>query len=162
MDVSFYQAYRYDLGDGLDHKAYQGVADHEPPLLKTPEGESEFQKDQYGFVAASDDKHMVNDVVEGFPYQRFDFAINEEIGDTKTVEVVWEGHSLPDRRVTMYAWNYQTNAWQEVASAISETEEDFELRGDLNVTDMVRDQKASIMIQDLFLLQKNMILVLHG
>ena len=92
---------------------------------------------------------MVNDAVEGFPYQRFDFVINEEIGDAKTVEVVWEGHSLPDRRVTMYAWNYKTNAWQEVASAISETEEDFELRGDLIVADMVRDQKASIMVQDL-------------
>ncbi len=149
MDVSFYQAYRYDFADGLDHTANQGVADREPPLVKTPEGETEFQEDQYDSVAASDDKHMVNDAAQGFPYQRFDFVINEEIGDAKTVEVVWEGHSLPDRRVTMYAWNYNTSTWQKVASAISETEEDFELRGDLAVADMVRDQKASIMIQDL-------------
>ncbi len=85
MDVSFYQAYRYDLTDGLDHKAYQGVADREPPLVKTPEGETEFQEDQNDSVATSDDKHMVNDAVEGFPYQRFDFVINEDIGDAKTV-----------------------------------------------------------------------------
>ncbi|MFK9093877.1 metallophosphoesterase [Bacillus salipaludis] len=149
LDVSFYQAYRYDFADGLDHKAYQGVADREPPLVKTPEGENEFQKDQYDFIAASDDKHLVNDAVEGFPYQRFDFVIKEDTSNAKTVEAVWEGHSLPDRRVTMYAWNYNTGAWQEVSSAISETEKDFELRGELIVKDMVRDQKASIMIQDL-------------
>ena len=145
MDVSFYQAYRYDLTDGLDHKAYQGVADREPPLVKAPEGETEFQEDQYDSVATFDDKHMVNDAVQGFPYQRFDFVINEEIGDAKTVEVVWEGHS-PNRRVTMYAWIIKQLLGGSRVS-ISETEEDFKLRGDLIVADMVRDQKASIMIQ---------------
>ena len=149
MDVKFLKAYRYDFTNGLNHLAYTGAADREPPLVKTPEGEEVFAPEQYESVAKYDDEYMVTDAVEEFPYQRFEFTINEDVMDARSVDVVWEGHSLPGRRVTMYAWNHKTEQWQELSSKVSETEEDFELKGELNVADMVKDQTASIMIQDL-------------
>lgn len=149
LDVTFLKAYRYDFTDGLAHKAYAGAADTEPPLVMVPEGEVNFDAEQLEAIASDDGRHMTNQAIEQFPYQRFDMVINDDLSSARTVEAVWEGHSLPGRRVTMYAWNFATEKWQELASKVSESEADFTLRGDINVLDMVRDNKASLMVQDL-------------
>jgi hypothetical protein len=148
MDVTFYKAYKHDFAGDSDIKAYSNSTDREPPLELVPAGESEFSTDAVSNVKEKDGKYFVTDSDGQFPYHRFDFTLTDELAPEDEVEVVWDGHSLSDRQVTMYTWNYNTNKWVRATSGIGS--QDFQLKAKVNVGDMVKDKVLHVLIQDLF------------
>jgi len=148
MDVGFYKAYKYDFAGDSQISAYSNKTDREPPLELVPSGEEAFSSDAIAKVKEKDSQYFVNDTNGEFPYHRFDFTIDEKLSPNDEVEVVWNGHSLEGRQVTMYTWNYKTQKWERATSGIGS--EDFQLKAKVNVGDMVRDNVLHVLIQDLF------------
>ncbi|MFK7696813.1 lamin tail domain-containing protein [Paenibacillus sp. HJGM_3] len=150
MDVTFYQAYKYDFAGASASAihAYSNSTDREPPLELAPEGETPFSADAIANVKEQDGKYFVTDSPGQFPYHRFDFTLEEDPAADDEVEVTWNGHSLPGRQVTMYTWNYKTKKW--VWAASGNGDKDFELKAKVNAGDMVKDRVLHVLIQDLF------------
>lgn len=148
MDVSFYKAYKHDFAGDSKIQAYSNSVDREPPLELVPSGEEAFSNEAITKVKEKDGQYFATDSDGQFPYHRFDFTIKEELSPEDEVEVVWDGHSLSDRQVTMYTWNFNTNKWERATSGIGS--EDFQLRAKVNIGDMVRDNVLHVLIQDLF------------
>ncbi|NHN34026.1 metallophosphoesterase [Paenibacillus agricola] len=144
LEVSFYKARRYDLNGSVNHEALIHAVDREPPLVLVPEGETAMTTEQRALVATRDQQYLVNDNKEKFPYHRFTFEIgNDPLTDS---EVVWTGHSLPDRLVTMYIWNFETLVWEDADS--NRGTEDFTLKGRIKPASMVRNGKVEVLVQD--------------
>ncbi|MFD0680569.1 MULTISPECIES: S-layer homology domain-containing protein [unclassified Paenibacillus] len=149
LNATFLKANKYDFKDGLSHKAYTNATNMEPPLELTPAGEKLLTSDQIQAISAPDGQYMITDDTEKFPYQRYEFIINEQLMSAKTVDAIWKGHSLPGRRVALYGFNHTTSQWQELDWKIAQDENDFTLKGAISVADMVRDHKANVIVQDL-------------
>lgn len=147
LDVTFYEGKRYDFAAGSEIAAFSNATDREPPLEMVPAGETTFTGNDKTAVASRDASYMVTNHTEKFPYQRFDFTIDRELAPGDEIEIVWQGHSLPGRQVTVYTWNYNTGKWERGAAGIGA--EDFELRVKLNADDMVRDGVVHVLVQDL-------------
>ncbi|TCN01049.1 S-layer family protein [Paenibacillus sp. BK033] len=147
MDVSFREAYRYNYSNRTDIAGFSNSTDREPPLELNPAGETAVSAEAVNQVKAVDGSYFVTDADGLFPYQRYDFKLDQEPVDIANVEVVWKGHSLPDRQVTLYAWNYNTNKWVRAASGVGA--EDFELKAKVSASDMVRDKTIHVLVQDL-------------
>jgi hypothetical protein len=144
LDVSFYKARRYDLSGSGKHEALSHAVDREPPLVLVPQGESVMTDEQRALVATKDQQYLVNDNKEKFPYHRFTFEVgNDPLTDS---EVVWTGHSLPERLVTMYIWNFDTLVWEDIDS--NRGSEDFTLKGRIKPAQMVRSGKVEVLVQD--------------
>ncbi|WP_311764929.1 metallophosphoesterase [Paenibacillus agricola] len=144
LEVSFYKARRYDLNGPGKHEALSHAVDREPPLVLVPEGETTMTNEQRALVATRDQQYLVNDNKEKFPYHRFTFEVgNDPLIDS---EVVWTGHSLPDRLVTMYIWNFDTLEWEDVDS--NKGTEDFTLKGRIKAEQVVRSGKVEVLVQD--------------
>lgn len=148
MNVDFYKAYKYDFVGDSTISAYSNSTDREPPLELVPSGEEAFSNDAISKVKEKDGQYFVTDAEGKFPYHRFDFTIDEELSSDDEVEVVWEGHSLEGRQVTMYTWNYNTQKWERATAGMGS--KDFKLKAKVNVGDMVRDNVLHVLIQDLF------------
>ncbi|WP_147381820.1 S-layer homology domain-containing protein [Paenibacillus nanensis] len=147
LNVTFYEGERYDFGLGGEIDAFSNATDREPPLELVPAGESAFTEEDKALVASRDGSYMVTNHTEKFPYQRFDFTIDRELAAGDEIEIVWQGHSLPGRQVTVYTWNYNTGKWERGAAGIGA--EDFELRAKLDADNMVKDGVVHVLVQDL-------------
>ncbi|WP_052475880.1 metallophosphoesterase [Cohnella kolymensis] len=147
LDVTFLQGYRTDLKERASNKAFVNTTDREPPLEMEAAGEKEFADDQYASVEAKDGKYLTTNSKDKFPYHRFDLKLEQDLSDIEDVEVMWEGHSLPHRQVTLYTWNFNTKQW--VAGARGMGDKDFTLKAKVNVEDMVRDNVVHVLVQDL-------------
>ncbi|CAM4030592.1 hypothetical protein L1N85_06415 [Paenibacillus alkaliterrae] len=99
------------------------AVDREPPLELNPAGETAFSEGAEGKVKEKDGEYFVTDAEGMFPYHRFNFKLDKAPAATDEVKVVWEGHSLPGRQVTMYTF----------------------------AGDMVRNKQIHVLIQDLLL-----------
>lgn len=146
MDVTFYKGYRADMTNTAN-KAFVHAADREPPLELNPAGQQLFTEEAYEAVRKKDGNYFTTDDTEAFPYHRFDLKLENDLTDVEHVEVVWQGHSLPGRQVTLYTWNHNTQQW--VAGASGMGEQDFTLRASVNVADMVKDGVINVLVQDL-------------
>ncbi|UUZ92741.1 metallophosphoesterase [Paenibacillus sp. P25] len=147
LDVTFYKAYQYDFTDDTAKQAYSNLADREPPLELAPAGETPFSPEAKAAVKAVDGQYFTTDSDEKSPYQRFDFTVADDLTGIDQVEVVWRGHSKPERQVTLYTWNNHTGKWQAAASGMGT--EDFTLKANVSVADMVKDGKIHVLVQDL-------------
>lgn len=147
MDVSFREAYRYNYSNRSDIEGFSNSTDREPPLELSPAGETAVSAEAINQVKNVDGTYFVTDADGLFPYQRYDFKLDQEPGDIANVEVVWKGHSLPDRQVTLYTWNYNTNKWVRATSGVGA--EDFELKVTVSAADMVKDKTIHVLVQDL-------------
>ncbi|MFD0675385.1 MULTISPECIES: metallophosphoesterase [unclassified Paenibacillus] len=144
MKVSFYKAKRYDLAQsGGIHESYAHAVDREPPLTLIPSGETVLTPQDRELVATRDGKYLLNNDKENFPYHRFSFNVGSSL--PKDAEAVWTGHSLPDRLVTMYLWNYEKAAWDDLDSNIGT--EDFTLHGKI-IPAHVRNERVEVLVQD--------------
>ncbi|SDM28431.1 lamin tail domain-containing protein [Sediminibacillus halophilus] len=147
MDVGFYQAYQYTPAD-LDHVvSFSNKADVEPPATPAPDGEAVFKTGDISLASEKDGKYMVTDSTGQFPYHRFDVTVDDQVDEDDRIELVWNGNSLPGRKVTMYAWNHPEAKWEMVDYRIA-GEEDFELTGTVSVRDFVKDSKVNVIVQD--------------
>lgn len=147
MDVSFYKGYRYDFSEASSKAAFWNSTDREPPLELVPTGETPLTAGDLEQLSKRDGTYFTNNDQGKFPYQRFDFTVAGELAADSEVEVVWQGHSLPGRQVTLYTWNYNTNVWQRATSGVGDV--DFELRAKVNAGDMVRNKVIHVLVQDL-------------
>jgi len=148
LKVSFHQAYRYDsLSEGRVTVS-KHASDEEPPKVRHPEGEEALTREELERISKSNDEYVTLDSTSKFPYLRFNVELEHAVEPGDQVEVVWEGHTVAGRKVTMYAWNHAEGKWTEITKHIAESEDDFILRGELEASDYIRDNKADIIVQD--------------
>ncbi|PZE22092.1 metallophosphoesterase [Paenibacillus xerothermodurans] len=143
LDVSFYKARRFDLGQAVAHAAFSHAADREPPLQMVLDGENALSAAERSLVASRDGQYLVNNDKERFPYHRFSIEVGDNL--TGDDEVVWSGHSLPERLVTMYLWNHDKSVWEDMDS--NKGTEDFTLHGKLSPP-FIRNGRVEVLIQD--------------
>ena len=144
LNVTFYKAKRYNYSQVGKHDAYSHAVDREPPLVLEPEKEITLSTPQRLLISNQDGRYLVNDSKVRFPYHRFSIEVGEDT--LVDAEIVWVGHSLVDRLVTMYGWNYEKTQWEDLAS--NKGSQDFTLRGKVNRTQMIRNGKVQILVQD--------------
>jgi predicted MPP superfamily phosphohydrolase len=149
MDVRFLQGEKYDFArqDGIS--GYTHVADREPPLVMTPDGEAEIADNEAGKIAFADGEYLVTDTDSGFPYHRFEVELEEEVQSTDKVELYWKGRTLPGRIVTLYAWDYDAGKWIPLKSETGQdAETDIVLTAEIEAGRFVRDGRIQAMVQD--------------
>lgn len=67
-----------------------------------------------GRVTPDDDQRTASATSGDIPFQRFDVEVGPAVAGQ---QVVWKGVVDPERSVTLRAWNTQTSAWVELATA---------------------------------------------
>lgn len=146
LDVSFYEAFQYRADDEAMTISTH-ASDTEPPKEFRPDGEYVLNVDERARLVNVDGKTVETESYEQFPYHRFDVTVDEKVSANDQVEIVWQGSSLPGRKVTMYAWNYETKRWEKLVSHIAD-EEAFQLVGEVIASDYVKDRHVSVIVQD--------------
>jgi hypothetical protein len=148
LQVSFFRGYQYQA----DHKdrvsVFTGASDTEPPQGLRSEGERRLTDEELADVASTDSHYLTNDSTTQFPYLRYEVKLEDNFSAEDRVELVWKGRSLPGRKVTLYAWNYQDSTWRSLHSLTAKSEDDFELRGSVSAQDFVRERTAHFIVQD--------------
>lgn len=151
MDVFFYRGFKYDGNRAEGFTGYKNASDTEPPKMMVPQGEQALTAQEYEDIRAVDGNYLVNDAVDQFPYQRYEIALDSSIKPSDQVNIVWNGHSLEGRKVSLYAWSEPAQRWEQLVYKIAGTE-DFELSATVLAGDyMLHQAKANtiqIMIQD--------------
>ncbi|WP_245640046.1 FIMAH domain-containing protein [Paenibacillus dakarensis] len=147
LDVKFFKGQKIHAGD-TKVTAYQHAADVEPPLTLVTPGETQLTAEEQSAAGTSDDLYVTTDSVEQFPYQRFEVEVGTETGAGDRLELSWEGHSLQGRKVGLYAWNYNAQTWDSLASTVAASEEDFTLSAGVDGGNYARNGKVQVLIQD--------------
>nr|WP_295974432.1 metallophosphoesterase [uncultured Bacillus sp.] len=147
MRVSFYQGFQYKPSDTKMMKVYKHAADTEPPKMMVQPGEMDVLAEEIRKISASDNDYLVTDSDSQFPYHRFDVTIDSSVDETDIVELSWEGHSLPGRKVSMYAWSHKKNKWIMLDYKIA-GKEDFTLTKPVATEEFVQDSKVNVLVQD--------------
>lgn len=146
LDISFYESYKYSAADdNVKISAY--ASETEPPQMYQPEGEIELTEEEIAKIEKFDGESLEIESVTDFPYHRFDVELDEKVTVDDEVEVVWNGSSLPGRKVTMYAWNYEEEDWIVLTSTVA-GEDAFTLVGSIQDAALIQDQKVSVIVQD--------------
>ena len=112
-----------------------------------PAGETEFSAEDMSLVSKVDGNYLINNSDTQFPYHRFEVTVDDAVDENDLVELVWKGKSLEGRKVSMYAWNHQSNQWKLIDYKIAGTA-DFELKGNVEVADFVKEHKINVLVQD--------------
>ncbi|MET3697609.1 hypothetical protein SAMN05877753_106207 [Bacillus oleivorans] len=149
MDVAFYQGSKYDFArkDGIE--GFSNIADREPPLTIEAAGENEMSEADQAKIAYADGEYLVNDSTMGFPYHRFEVTVDEELSAGDTVELYWKGKTFPDRKVTLYAWDYLEEKWIALNSAIGNADKsDIVLTAEVDKEHFIKAGKIQAMVQD--------------
>ncbi|MBB6446858.1 lamin tail domain-containing protein [Bacillus benzoevorans] len=147
MKVSFYKGFQYQPSDVSSMKVYKNAADTEPPKLPVQPGEMDVLDEEIKKISVSDDDYLVTDSDTQFPYHRFDVTVDSSVDESDIVELLWEGHSLSGRKVSMYAWSQKKNQWIMLDFKIA-GEKDFTLKGNAAVAEFVKDSKINVLVQD--------------
>ncbi|MGF9696832.1 S-layer homology domain-containing protein [Paenibacillus sp. MABNR03] len=147
MDVTFYRGYKYDGSRAEGFTGYMNTSVTEPPKEMTPSGEKAMNAEDYRKIAEIDGIYLVNDSVEQFPYQRFEVKIDPSVKSTDRVEIEWQGKSLEDRKVSLYAWSMSEQKWNPLDQVIAGTG-DFELKAVVKAGDYAKDHIIQVMVQD--------------
>lgn len=149
MDVAFYQGSKYDFAreDGIE--GFGNVADREPPLTVAAAGENKLSEADQAKLAFEDGDYLVNDSTMGFPYHRFEVTVEEELTPGDKVELYWKGKTLPNRKVTLYAWDYHAGEWTALKTATGGADEtDIVLTAEVDKQAFIKDGKIQAMVQD--------------
>ncbi|MDQ0232157.1 lamin tail domain-containing protein [Metabacillus malikii] len=147
MDVTFYKGYQYDAADTKHIKAYKHANEIEPPSVMVPDGEESLTSEDISLIAEQDGNYLTTNSDTKFPYHRFDVTIDNSIDENDEIELSWTGHSLEGRKVSMYAWNHETNKWDIITYKIAGTD-DFELKGNVTYKEYVNDSNINVLVQD--------------
>lgn len=147
MDVTFYQGYQYNASQTESVSGFKHASDTEPPQTMVPEGEQSFSTEDISLVSELDGQYLTTDSKTQFPYHRFEVELDPSVDESDIVELAWQGHSLEGRKVSLYAWNHQTERWQLIDYKIAGAE-DFELKGNVSVSEFAEDSKINVLVQD--------------
>lgn len=148
LRAKFYLGNRYDFSkkDRNRLTAFSNIANEEPPPVLVLPRESSIRKEEMDLIARQDGTYWITQSNQGFPYQRFSVPIQEPLKNVKSVELKWTGHSLPGRRVTLYAWNYQASKWDAMAYGFGN--KDFSLKAEADVARYVKHKEIQVIVQD--------------
>ncbi|WP_198434062.1 hypothetical protein, partial [Virgibacillus salexigens] len=94
----------------------QNAVSTEPPIGYLPDGEDRLTKEQRNQLQTLDGNELSTESKQKFPYHRFDGRVDKQVDKNDEIEIVWNGSSLEGRKVTMYAWNYETSKWAPLVS----------------------------------------------
>lgn len=147
LDVGFYQAFQYKPSDKSSVISYQSTAKTEPPATKKISAQAELSDQELKLASEQDGKYLVTDSTTEFPYHRFDVTLDESVNNDDQVELVWNGHSLEGRKVSMYAWNIEKAQWDLIDYQIAGTD-DFTLSGYVEVSKYADNHTIHVIIQD--------------
>ncbi|UJL45837.1 lamin tail domain-containing protein [Virgibacillus sp. NKC19-16] len=147
MDVAFYESYQYTAEDKENITLSHNAVGTEPPEEYLPENETRLTDDERDQLMQVDGNEFSTESATEFPYHRFDVTVDEAVEPDDEVEIVWNGSSLEGRKVTMYAWNYETSNWEALVTTIA-GDEAFELVGSVTGPAYIQDQKISVIVQD--------------
>lgn len=148
LDVHFYQGKSINTVQDHQMKIYKNAVDTEPPAERVPAGEIEFTVEEYEVLRDSETGNITTDAEGEFPYHRFEIPLDKEALQQKEVEIEWQGSSLEGRKVSMYAWNFDSDKWEVVDFTVADSEENFSLKGEISVKDYVRDEVINVLVQD--------------
>ncbi|WP_083711522.1 metallophosphoesterase [Domibacillus epiphyticus] len=145
LKVTFFRGYKYRASD-REIRIFENSARREPPKELLPAGEKAVkEKDK---MAKADGEYIETSSVDGFPYHRFEVAIDEKTDELDEIVLSWEGKSLIGRKVSMYIWNYTLTKWERHEWKVAVNSENFTLTGRVKGKDYVKNRKVQVMIQD--------------
>ena len=146
--AKFFSGNRYDFtANGADRiKAFSNIANEEPPPNQTFPRETVVSSKHMKQIAQVDKKYWITDSNKGFPYQRFEVLLDETLDEMKEVELKWVGHSLPGRKVTLYAWNVRQSKWDALEYGYGN--KDFILKAKVDIHAYVKNKKLQVLVQD--------------
>ncbi|MGG0855789.1 metallophosphoesterase [Metabacillus fastidiosus] len=147
LKVTFYKGFQYDASQTEHIKAYKNANDIEPPQALELDGEEMFTSEDRSLVSRRDGKYLKTNSLTQFPYHRFDVTVDSSVDADDIIELVWEGHSLEGRKVTMYAWSHIANKWTAINYKIA-GKEDFTLKGNVKVSEFVKNNVVNVLVQD--------------
>lgn len=146
-NVVFYEGQQY-RADSANVQVYKNAVDTEPPSMYKPTGETALTDEEVSKLVSLDGEALVQDSSTQFPYVRFQVQLDEGITEDHAVQIRWEGHSLPGRQVTMYAWNHHKQKWMAIDSIVAPSEEAIRLQGKVNVQDYANEHVINVLVQD--------------
>ncbi|WP_052310065.1 FIMAH domain-containing protein [Paenibacillus senegalensis] len=148
LEVSFYQGYKYNASRTDSVTWYAGAAATEPPDSPRPHGERMLTDEEISRLTDVNDQYVTVDATTEFPYLRMEVEVDTNVQAADEIHLLWEGHSLPGRKVTMYAWNVVDSTWDTIDLHVADSEEDFTLSGDIVAGDYLDGRTLNILIQD--------------
>ncbi|QCT03368.1 metallophosphoesterase [Paenibacillus algicola] len=147
MKVSFYRGFLHDGTRMQSFNGYQSASVTEPPKQLAPAGEQSLSAADYAAIQYKDGQYLTTDSEEQFPYQRYEVKLDASVQPDDVVDIVWEGKSLPDRKVSLYAWNTAAARWDMLDTVIAGLE-DFELNSSVRAGDYNAGGSITVLIQD--------------
>ncbi|MBP3039041.1 lamin tail domain-containing protein [Bacillaceae bacterium Marseille-Q3522] len=145
-EVTYYQAFQYDFANSSDILGYTNVSETEIPKELAPVDDKIIGSGDIDNLKAIDGKYVSNSSNELFPYQRYDFRVEEDLAPEDLVEVVWNGRTLEGRTIILYTWNFKTHSWQEATRGTGS--QDFQLKAKVNVGEMVKNGIVHVLVHD--------------
>ena len=83
----------------------------------------------------------------GFPYDSFDIALDEEVSDDTIIQVKWTGTSNHEKTF-MYVYNTSTASWEKVDAEQRLDGEFMVLTGDVALKDHILDGNVKVIVQN--------------
>ncbi|WP_052702858.1 S-layer homology domain-containing protein [Paenibacillus beijingensis] len=147
LDVSFFKGFKYDANSKTGFTGFQGQSDIEPPKQIQTDGETEMNASDYQQISAADGQYLKNDSTTKFPYHRFDIKLDSSVKETDIVDITWQGKSLNERQVSLYAWQPASGQWQMLDTIVAGVS-DFTLKAMVNAGDFNSNGTIHVMVQD--------------
>jgi len=115
----------YNFTDSTNNKAYYDFS-YDSDLLSPDEVESSATpaaSSDYPKLEDSDDVRWETSGDE-YEFQYYKFKINEDISQIDNITVKWEGYSekVDPTELSLYIWNDNTQAWEEIDSGVYDTD----------------------------------------
>lgn len=120
--------------------SHTGVSDQAPPSGRIPADE------QTGRLPGGDDGPLVSESVDGFPFQRYEVALDEE--PAATFEVTWTGRSVNTNELQLYVWSHTADEWELIDAAGGVRGGDITLIGEVSAQASVVDGRLDLLVQD--------------
>lgn len=146
LQVEFFEGFKYKPTDA-EIKVTSYASDTEPPLVVSSPDETGLTEAELQKLDEKDGQYVTTTSMEKFPYQRFEVEVDPKVTGNDTIEINWDGKSLPGRKVSMYVWNFTNEKW-EVQQWKVAGEEDFTLTAQIKGEEYISDQKIQVLIQD--------------
>jgi hypothetical protein len=146
LQVEFFEGFNYKPTDA-EIKVTAHASDTEPPLEVISPDETTLTEAELQKIDEKDGEYVTTTSMEKFPYQRFEVEVDPKVTGNDTIEINWDGKSLPGRKVSMYVWNLTSETWELQQWKVA-GEEDFSLTAKIKGEEYIADQKVQVLIQD--------------
>ena len=106
-------------------------------------GDIAFQADDIMKVKSQDEVFLTTKSSKKFPFQQFDITINEDIRNTRQLEIEWQGHS--NRMMELYGWDNSGQQWIKLETDIGRSNSNLDLTVKINTAAMADNGKLHIL-----------------